>query len=96
MTRKIKGLGVLFFTFALTFLIAIFKDLDPGYEKGNWVLWVFWSWNYFAYAFDKRMLPWQFSELKAGREGNPTARTIAFWGTAGVYLAFLALAAFYG
>lgn len=96
MTKRIKGLGMLCLTFVLTFLITIVKEIEPGYERGNWVIWIFWSWNYFAFAFDKRMLPWQFTELKAGGEGNPIARTMAFWGTAGVYIAFLALTAFYG
>lgn len=96
MTPRSKGLWALGVTFVLTLLTTIFKEFEPGYAKGNWLIWMFWSWNYFAYAFDKRMLPWQFIELKGNGEGHPLARKVVFWGTAVVYLAFLALVAFAG
>ncbi len=94
MSPKNKAFRVGCLTLALTALVTIFRELEPGYAKGIWAIWSFFAWNFFAYAFDWRMLPWQFIELKGGKEGNPTERTVFFWGTAAVYLAFLAVMAF--
>jgi len=94
MTAKNKALWVGGVTFVLTALVTFFKEFKPGYANGIWFIWTFCSWNYFAYAFDKRMLPFQFVELKGGNEGSPLNRTIFFWGTTGVYLAFIATMAF--
>ena len=94
MTAKSKSLRVGCVTFVLTALVTLFKEFKPGYANGIWFIWAFVSWNYFAYAFDKRMWPSQFVELKGGNEGSPIERRIFFWGTAVVYLAFLATMAF--
>lgn len=94
MTPKIKALWVGGVTFVLTALVTIFKEFEPGNVNAIWFIWVGFSWNYFAYAFDKRMLPWQFVELKGGKEGSSGERTVFFWGTAVIYLALLATAAF--
>ncbi len=96
MTPKSKALWVGCVTFVLTGLVTIFKEFELGNVNAIWIIWTGLSWNYFAYAFDRRMLPWQFVELKGGKEGNPTERTVFFWGTAAVHFAFLATAAFSG
>ena len=94
MTPKNKAFRMGCLTMALTALVTIFRELEPGYAKGIWVIWAFFSWNYFAYAFDQDMWPWIFIELNGGGKGNPTERPVFFWGTAAVYLAFLAVMAF--
>lgn len=94
MTPKNKALRVGGVTLVLTALVTIFREFEPGYVNGIWVIWAFFSWNYFAYAFDRDMWPWIFVELNGGGKGNPTERTVFFWGTAAVYLAFLAVMAF--
>ncbi len=94
MTAKNKALWVGSLTFALTLLVTIFKDFEDGYAKGNWLIWASCAWNYFAYGFERQMIPWVWVELKGHGQGNPTERTVVFWVTAFIYLAFLALAAF--
>ena len=81
-------------TFAFTALVTIFKDLEVGYARGIWILWIFWSWNYFAYGFDRQMLPWVWVELQGHGKGKKTERTVVFWITAFLYLCFLAVMAF--
>lgn len=81
-------------TFILTVLATLLRERDPSDINAVWVIWAFCSWNYFAYAFDRDMWPWIFVELNGGGKGNPAERTVFFWGTAVVYLAFLAVMAF--
>lgn len=93
MAERSKGLSALVATFALTGLLTALKNFESGHAEILWLLWTAWSWNHFAYAFDKRMLPWQFIELKGGIEGSPKTRTAFFWGTLVIYLLFLILIA---
>lgn len=81
-------------TFLITVLIHLLKDFESGDVKANWVIWAGLSWNYFAYAFDRGMLPSAFSELDGGGKGDPANRTFFFWGTLVTHLAFLATMAF--
>ncbi|TBO27583.1 hypothetical protein EYS42_16675 [Aquabacterium lacunae] len=74
--------------------MTLFRNFEQGDASGIWFLWLFWSWNYFAYGFNKRMLPWQFVELMGGDKGNSVARGFVFWLTAFIYLAFIATAGF--
>ncbi len=94
MTPKNKGLLAMGVTFFITVLIHLLKDFEAGDVKANWVIWAGLSWNYFAYAFDRGMLPSAFSELDGGGKGDPANRTFFFWGTLVTHLAFLALMAF--
>lgn len=94
MTPKSKAAWAGGATFVVTALVTIFREFEAGYVNGIWFLWFFFSWNYFAYAFDKRMLPWQFVELKGGAAGRPGHRTVYFWGTLVIHLSFLATMAF--
>jgi hypothetical protein len=94
MTAKSKALWVGCVTFLLTALVTIFKEFQPGNVNAIWFIWVFCSWNYFAYAFDRDMWPWVFVELYGGGKGKPSNRSFYFWGTAVIYLAFLGVAAF--
>ena len=95
MTPKNKSIFTLGVTFFLTTLVTLFKDFEPGYAKANWVIWGFFGWNFFAYGFGRDMWPWIFIELQ-GKNGRHSWRTIVFWGTAVIYLSFLATAAFNG
>jgi hypothetical protein len=94
MTEKGKALLVGGVTFLLTAIVTSFREFDTGYVKIIWFAWVFHSWNYFAFAYDRDMWPWIFVELYGQGKGNPTERMVFFWGTAAVYLMFLALMAF--
>lgn len=94
MTHKTKAAWVAGVTFVFTALVTIFRELEPGFAKGIWFVTVFWSWNYFAYAFDKQMLPWVFEELQGHGKGEKTTRAIFFWGFALVHFAFLGVMAF--
>ena len=94
MTPKNKGLLAMGVTFLITVLIHPLKDFESGDVKANWVIWAGLSWNYFAYAFDRGMLPSAFSELDGGGKGDPANRTFFFWGTLVTHLAFLATMAF--
>ena len=94
MTPKIKALWVGGVTLALTALVAIFREFEAGNVKVIWFIWAFCSWNFFAYGFGKDMWPWVFVELNGGGKGKPGHRKFYFWFTAGIYLAFLATAAF--
>jgi hypothetical protein len=94
MTPKNKAAWVAGSTFVLTALVTIFRELEPGYAKGIWFITVCWSWNYFAYAFDRGMMPRTFIELDGGGKGDPANRTFFFWGTFVTHLAFLSTMAF--
>ena len=94
MTLQSKAAWVTAATFVLTTLVTTLREFEPGYIKGIWLLSTFWSWNYFAYAFDKQMLPWVFKELQGHGKGEKTARAIFFWGFAAMHFAFLATMAF--
>ena len=94
MTAKNKALWVGGVTFVLTALVTIFKEFEPGNVNAIWIIWAGFSWNYFAYGFERQMLPWVWVELQGRGRGNPIERTVVFWLTAAIYLAFLSLAAF--
>lgn len=94
MTLKSKAFLVGGLTFCLTLIVTLLREIDLGNIKAIWLIWICMSWNYFAYAFDRGMWPRAFVELDGADMGNPTMRSIYFWGTAGVYLAFLATVAF--
>lgn len=96
MTAKNKSLWVGGVTFLLTVMTVAFKDFDSGNVRAIWVIWAGFSWNYFAYGFEKQMLPWVWVELRGEGRGNPVERAVVFWVTAALYLAVIALAAFYG
>jgi hypothetical protein len=94
MNPRNKALWVGGVLFVLTALVTLLREMGAGYAKGIWVIWAFCAWNFFAYGFSKDMWPWQFVELKGGKEGKPGERGFWFWFTAVIYLAFLATMAF--
>ena len=48
-------------------------------DGGLLIVWCLYSWNFHAYAFDKRMWPWQFVELHGQGKGQPGWRAFWFW-----------------
>ena len=94
MKQKSKSLAVGGVTCALTAVLTIFRDFENGYAEIVWAAWVFHGWNCFAYAFDRDMWPWVFAELYGRGKGKPGVREFYFWGTAVMYLSFLAVLAF--
>jgi hypothetical protein len=94
MTPRTKGIWAIGATFLLTALIHLFRSFEAGNKKANWVIWAGLSWNYFAYAFDRGMLPSNYDLDDAGKHPTgPVARAFLFWGTLVIYLSFLALMA---
>ena len=96
MTPKSKSAWVAGSTLMLTALVTMLREFSSGYVNGIWVMWFFWAWNYFAYAYDRGMLPSTFVELDGGGKGNPGWREGAFWLTVLQHLVFLATMAFAG
>jgi len=94
MTTQSKAAWVAGLTFIFTALVTIFRKFEPGYINGIWLIWFFFAWNYFAYAFDRDMWPWIFDELKGKGNGKKNERSIFFWGSSILHLSFLATMAF--
>lgn len=94
MTPKNKALWVAGVTFLSTALVTLLRDFEPGYIKAYWAIWAGLSWNYFAYGFDRGMMPTVFVELDGGGKGNPVERAVFFWITAAIHVAFISLMAF--
>lgn len=92
--EKSKSLWMGGGTFLLTALVTSLKEFEFGNVNAIWLIWMFCSWNYFAYGFDRDMWPWVFEELYGEGRGKASYRRFYFWGTAAIYLAFLAVAAF--
>lgn len=78
----------------LTASLYGFADVGLYPRRALPLLWCFFSWNFFAYGFDRDMWPWIFVELKGGHKGKPGVREVHFWLTAATYLAMLATIAF--
>lgn len=90
MTSKSKALCVSGITFLLTVAVVLIRGHDQSQTSIVWLAWGFFGWNYFAYAFEKQMLPWVFEELQGHGKGNKAIRAVFFWGFAGTHMAFLA------
>lgn len=79
------------------FTLLVFIVGTRHFTDGALVLmWCFFSWNFYAYAFNRRMWPWQFIELHGQDKGVPGWRSLWFWFTAAIYAALLATIAFAG
>lgn len=97
MTCRSKGMWMTGVTFVVTALVAAFKEFEADYyAKALWIIWAGHSWNFFAYAFDRGMLPSVFVELDGQGKGEPGYRTFYFWGTAVIYSGFLSIIVFAG
>lgn len=94
MTPKNKSLYVGMGLFVLTILAILFRERPQSDIKVVWIVWAFFSWNFYAYGFDRDMWPWQFEELCGKSKGRPGVREFHFWGTAVIYLLFLATMVF--
>lgn len=94
MTPKNKALWVGGVLTVLTVLVCLFSRMGAYYVKQMWLPWAFFSWNFYAYGFDRDMWPWQFDELYGKSKGRPGVREFHFWGTAVIYLLFLATMVF--
>ena len=76
--------------FVLTALVTIFREVGSSNVKAIWLIFAGFSWNIFAYGFDRGMWPRTFVELDGRNKGNPVAREAVFWLSATVYLALMA------
>jgi len=79
-----------------TLLLYGFREMPAYPSRALPLLWGFFSWNYYAYAFDKRMWPPQFVELHGGSKGVPSWRAFWFWFAVLTYGALLAMIAWAG
>ena len=93
MTPRNKAIWLLLLTSTLTVILYAFKDLEPFPKKALPIIWIFFSWNFFAYGFSRDMWPWGLAELYGGKEGRPGIRSLWFWFTAAYYLGYLAILA---
>ncbi len=94
MKPKNKALWVWGATFILTLILTLLVSMEVWHIKALWLIWVCTSWNFYAYGFDKGMVPREFVELDGQGKGKSGERTFWFWATAALYLALLATIAF--
>lgn len=72
------------------FTLALYLFDMPLYpSRALPLIWSLYSWNFYAYAFDKRMWPQQFEELYGQGKGNPNWRSFWFWFSFLQYFGFL-------
>lgn len=96
MTPKKLGLSAWMILSAATVLLYLVSDLPEYPARALPLLWAFFSWNYFAYAFDKDMWPFVFVELDGGGKGKSSWRKFYFWLSVFLYAALLATIACLG
>ncbi len=94
MNPKNKAVSVWGTLSVLTMLLYFFCGMEPYPRRALPLIWAFFSWNFFAYGFNRDMWPWVWIELKGGASGKPSEREFMFWGSAAMYLALLATIAF--
>lgn len=94
-TPKNIGLSVWGVLTLLT-LLVFFVGTRHFTDGALAMMWCFFSWNFFAYAFDKGMWPRIYVELDGQGKGIPGWRTFWFWFSAAIYTALLATIAFAG
>lgn len=75
---------------AMTVLLYLLGDIPTYPSRALPLLWFFFSWNFYAYSFGKRMWPWQLIELNDPHDRKPGVRALWFWLTAILYAALLA------
>lgn len=75
---------------AMTLLLLIVGDTGDYTDGGLIVTWIGFSWNLYAYGYERAMWPRGFVELDGQGKGNPLARKVIFWLTAAVYIGLLA------
>lgn len=90
MNPKNKTLWVGGFSSFLTLLLFVFADTSEYTRGGLLISWAFFTWNFYAFGFDRDMWPWIFVELDGQGKGNPLAREVVFWITAFLYFMLLA------
>lgn len=83
------GLVVWGVTTSITLLLYIFVDMPAYPRRALPLVWGFYSWNFYAYSFGRRMWPWQFNELQGQGKGNPNWRAFWFWFSAMQYVVLL-------
>lgn len=90
MIPKKIGLGMWAVISVATVLLYFTVGSREFTDGALMMTWAFFSWNYFAYAFDKDMWPFVFVELDGGGKGKPSWRTFYFWLSVVLYAALLA------
>ena len=90
MNKRNKALLVWATVTFLTLLLYVFGSMDVYPRRALPLIWVFFSWNFVAFGFDRGMWPRTFVELDGYGKGHPLAREVVFWGTAVLYLLLLA------
>ena len=90
MSKRSKGVIVWVAVTLLTLLLYVLGDMGVYPSRALPLIWVGFSWNFFAYAFDRSMWPVVFVELEGQGKGVPAAREAVLWLTTMVYVALLA------
>lgn len=90
-----KKIGLSAWGVLTLFTLLVFIVGTRHFTDGALVLmWCFFSWNFYAYAFDRGMWPRVFIELDGHGRGLPAWRSFMFWLSAVFYTALLAAIAF--
>lgn len=90
MNPRSKALWVWAVVSALTLLLYVVSGTREFTDGGLLIAWAFFSWNFYAYGFDRGMWPRNFVELDGHGQGHSLARELVFWITAVLYLMLLA------
>lgn len=93
MTPKVTGLLVWGLLTALTVLLYLIRPIPVYPSKALPLMWLFFSWNFYAYAFDKNMWPTTFIELDGYGRGKKGWRQ--FWFLIDVVIYVLLLSAIF-
>lgn len=93
MHPRAKALWVWGVVSLLSVLLLVTKGTREFSDGALLLIWLFFSWNFFAYGFDRGMWPRAFVELDGQGKGNKIQREVFFWGTAVVYVSLLAFIA---
>lgn len=83
------GLMVLVIFSLATLAIYVFVGAGEFTNGALFISWCFFSWNYYAYSFDKRMWPPQLQELHGEGKGKASWRAFWFWLTVLIYAMLL-------
>jgi hypothetical protein len=91
MRQRTKALWVWGVVSLLSLLLLVTKGTREFSDGALLLIWLFFSWNFYAFGFSNDMWPFQFAELK--KNGSKIQREVFFWGTSVVYLSLLAVIA---
>lgn len=94
MSKKNKSFLVWGILSMLSLILVVTRGTGAYTDGGLGITWIFFSWNFLAYGFDRGMWPRVFVELDGQGKGNAAYREVYFWGAAVLYLLILSVITF--